>query len=309
MVRQVDASAGLGWAARSMSFIMLALLLLANLVLKIPAASAGKRKPRSLVDPVAFKDTPYILFVLGCFTVFLGLYTPFVHIQSYTLKNKIASPRIALYMLAILNGSSIFGRIVPILMAQRVGPMNMIIGTAFALSITAFCLVTATDVARLIIAIIAYGFFTGTFFALQPTIFIKLSSDPSKIGTRFGMAFSIMSFALLFGPPLSGALLGGLGYNAAWIWAGVVVLLGGCLILASRLCILHPCEDCGLLVSQVAKRSHMHQHANDIHRDNKCYVCSFEGCEKQFAQLSNLKVRKMKSYHSHLLTRPLDSSK
>lgn len=237
MLRELNARVGLPWATRAISFLSLFLLLVALLVLRLPGSSGGggRRTPRSLVDPTVFKDWPFLLFVLGCSVVFLGLYTPFVHIQTYAAREGIASPSFALYILAILNSSSILGRILPSLVAQHMGSMNMIIGTCATLSIASFCLITTgVSLARLLAAVVAYGFFTGSFFALQPTIFVRLTSDPRMIGTRFGMAFLTMSVALLFGPPISGALLDEAGYDAAWVWAGATIMAGGGLILASR---------------------------------------------------------------------------
>lgn len=237
MIREINYTAGLHWAIRAMAFLSLFLGTLAILVLRVPDASAAARRPpRSLIDPTALRDWPFVLFVLGCFIVFLGLYTPFVHMQTYALHESITSPSLALYILAILNASSIFGRVLPSLVAQHVGSMNMIIGTCIALATTSFCLTTTgTSLARLLAAAIVYGFFTGTFFALQPTIFWRLSVDPLTVGTRFGMAFVVLSVALLFGPPISGALLDNTGYDAAWIWSGATILAGGGLILASRI--------------------------------------------------------------------------
>ncbi|EEU37488.1 uncharacterized protein NECHADRAFT_51300 [Fusarium vanettenii 77-13-4] len=214
MVREIHARTTLPWAVRAVALLLLVMLSFANLVLR----------PRG-----AAKEPP------GCFSVFLGMYTPFVYIQPYALGLDIVSPKLALYLLAILNSSSIFGRIFPALLAQRIGPMNMIIATAVALGITSLCLMSATSLPRLLVTVLVHGFFTGSFFALQPTIFVRLASDPRMIGTRFGMAFSVMSFALLFGPPVAGALRKAKGYNGAWIWAGLTILVGGGLILTSRL--------------------------------------------------------------------------
>lgn len=234
MLRELYPKIGLPWAVRALALVLLVLLGVANIVLRTRDPKSQGRKRRSFIDPTAFRDWPYLLFVGGCFVVFLGMYTPFVYIQSYALDENIVSPDLALYFLAILNASSIFGRILPSLVAQRIGSMNMIIGTTIALSITSLSLIAAKTQARLIVAIVFQGFFTGTFFALQPTIFVRLSADPSKIGTRFGMAFSVMSVALLFGSPISGALRKQMGYNAAWVWAGITIFCGGMVILASR---------------------------------------------------------------------------
>lgn len=234
MLRELYPKIGLPWAVRALALVLLVLLGVANIVLRTRDPKSQGRNRRSLIDPTAFRDWPYLLFVGGCFVVFLGMYTPFVYIQSYALDENIVSSDLALYFLAILNASSIFGRILPSLVAQRIGSMNMIIGTAIALSITSLSLIAAKTQARLIVAIVFQGFFTGTFFAQQPTIFVRLSPDPSKIGTRFGMAFSVMSVALLFGSPISGALRKQMGYNAAWVWAGITIFCGGVVILASR---------------------------------------------------------------------------
>jgi predicted MFS family arabinose efflux permease len=234
MLRELYPKIGLPWAVRSLALLLLVLLGVANILLRARGTNSGAGKRRSLIDTTALRDWPYLLFVAGCFVVFLGLYTPFVYIGSYALDEDIVSSNFALYILAILNASSIFGRILPAFVAQRIGPMNMIIGTTVVLSITSICLLTAKTSARLMAAIVFQGFFTGTFFALQPTIFVRLATDPSKIGTRFGMAFSVMSVALLFGSPISGALRKQMGYGAAWVWAAVTILCGGGLIFIAR---------------------------------------------------------------------------
>ena len=232
MIRELRMQTTLQWATRAMALILLVLLLFSNIVLR-PHGSGTSRRP--FIDRSAFTDWPYLTFVAGCFSVFLGMYTPFVHVQSYALDHNIVSPDLALYLLAILNSSSIFGRIVPAFLAQYLGPMNTIIGAATVLAITSFSLIVATTAPRLLATVIVQGFITGSFFAMQPTIIVRLTGDPRRIGTRFGMAFSIMSFALLFGPPVGGALRKSLGYTAAWIWAGLTILTGGILILCSRL--------------------------------------------------------------------------
>ncbi|WZH48405.1 riboflavin transporter mch5 [Fusarium acuminatum] len=234
MIREVHSQTSLAWATRAIALLLLILLLFSNLVLRPGLNSGGPTQRRPLLDKTAFTDWPYVLFVAGCFSVFLGMYTPFVHIQSYALDKKIVSPDLGLYLLAILNSSSIFGRIVPALIAQSLGTMNTIIASAIALAVTSVCLISATTTARLLVAIISQGFFTGSFFALQPTIFVRLTSNPKSIGTRFGMAFSVMSFALLFGPPCGGALRGVFGYGGAWAWAGITIFVGGLIILYSR---------------------------------------------------------------------------
>ena len=233
MIRELSIKTTLQWATRAMALILLILLLFVNIAIR-PRGSGGTSR-RPFIDKTAFTDWPYLMFDAGCFAVFLGMYTPFVHVQSYALDRGIVSSDLALYLLAILNSSSISARIAPAFLAQDSGPTNTTAGAPTGQATTSFRLIVATTAPRLLTTVIVQGFITGSFFAMQPTIFVRLTGDPKRIGTRFGMAFSVMSFALLFGPPVGGALRKSLGYTAAWVWAGLTILTGGILILCSRL--------------------------------------------------------------------------
>jgi hypothetical protein len=79
-----------------------------------------------------------------------------------------------------------------------------------------------------------YGFFTGLFFALQPTVFVRITRDLRILGTRFGMAFTLLSVALLFESPISGALQDAYGYHASWAWVGATILAGAATISFAR---------------------------------------------------------------------------
>ncbi|KKA28492.1 hypothetical protein TD95_003222 [Thielaviopsis punctulata] len=189
---------------------------------------------RAFIDKSAFTDVPYLCFLFACFMVFLGMYTPFTYVQSFSHDEHLANGKLGMYLLSILNGASIVGRIVPNFFSNRIGPMNMQIGATLVLAIAAFCLTAVNSLSSLLVVVIIYGFASGTFFAIQPTIYTRLVADKKYLGTRFGMAFSVMSFALLFGPPIAGALMRMSDYNAAWVWTGSVVSAGAGLIVVSR---------------------------------------------------------------------------
>jgi hypothetical protein len=54
----------------------------------------------------------------------------------------------------------------------------------------------------------------------------SLTTDPSKLGVRFGMVCSTLAFASLAGPPTAGALIqdDNGGFFKAQIWAGTVTI-------------------------------------------------------------------------------------
>lgn len=62
---------GFGWATRVIGFIALFGLIITNATFKVRVLPAGRRK---FVDLSAFTELPYVLFVLGSFLGFMGLY-------------------------------------------------------------------------------------------------------------------------------------------------------------------------------------------------------------------------------------------
>ncbi|KAJ0331254.1 hypothetical protein COL5a_002791 [Colletotrichum fioriniae] len=201
---------GFRWTVRTMALIALTTLSISIVTMEPPKPSAFRRP---LIDRTAFKDAPYLLFVGACCLVFLGMYTPFVYIPGYALARHAVSTEIDKYLLAILNGASIVGRTVPILFTAQLGRMNMLIVAVAALSISAFCLSAVTHTPALLVTVIFYGTSSGAFFSLQPATFSLLTEDKKYIGTRLGMAYAVMSVALLLGSPVGGALVRSVGYH------------------------------------------------------------------------------------------------
>jgi len=56
-------------------------------------------------------------------------------------------------------------------------------------------------------------------------------------GTRMGMVFTIVSFAVLTGPPIAGQLIQKKdgGYLYAQLFAGADMLVGACFLVAARM--------------------------------------------------------------------------
>ena len=177
-------------------------------------------------------DWPYVLFVLGCFAVFLGMYSPFFYVESFAIKTGITSEEEAAYLVTAMNVASIPGRIIPGLFAQRLGPLNMIIATTFALAAMSLGFLGTKSISSVYVVAAIYAFFSGSFFALQPTNFVCLTSDMKVMGTRFGMAFTVLSVALLFGSPITGAIQEASGYGSSWVYVAVAIFAGG-LVFAS----------------------------------------------------------------------------
>src|SRR5438046_93695 len=108
--------------------MILGTLAVPNIVMRVRILPPARRK---IIDWAAFKEAPYTLFMVGGFIGFMGLYPPFFYVQLYSLETGITGTALSFYLLSILNATSVFGRILPNMLADRWGPLNVIVPCAF----------------------------------------------------------------------------------------------------------------------------------------------------------------------------------
>ncbi|KAG8167391.1 hypothetical protein KVR01_003080 [Diaporthe batatas] len=240
MIRSLIPIIGFKYTSLSVALVILLTLGVSNIILHQPTAPKAKR---AFFEKSALKDAPYVLFVLGCMLSFLGIYTTFFYLASYAVHEGITTKTTASYfpkqatdMYLVLNGASIFGRMLPNIpsLTLHLGPLNMMITSVVSMAVIVLTFNTHLNPAGLLVLIVLYGFFTGAFFTLQPTIFARLTDDPGRIGTRTGMASTVCSFGLLLGAPSAGALWRTFGFHASWAWSGGSLLSGAFVMVASR---------------------------------------------------------------------------
>lgn len=223
--RRLQVEIGYGWATRVIGFLSFLGLTISALVLK-PRILPPKK--RALLDSSAFKEAPFMFFSFGFFLIFIGLYIPFFYMPLYAAERVHTSENLGFYLLAILNASSIFGRIIPNILADCLGAMNVLTPFTFIAAVLAFAWIGISNLPGIIIFCILYGFFSGAIVSLPPTALVTLSPDLSVIGTRMGMCFSFAGFGLLIGNPIAGALLNSssAGFTGLKAFSGASVLAG-----------------------------------------------------------------------------------
>lgn len=177
-----------------------------------------------------------MLLCLGYFLGFLGLYTPFFYVQDFALYHQLPIS-IVFYLLPIINAASTLGRLLPNFLADKIGCLNMIIPCVTISGILVLIWLACTTLGSLVVFCILFGFFSGAFVSLPPAVIASISKDPKKIGVRVGQSFSMVSVALLAGPPISGAIMSGENgrFTGTAIFAGIVVLFGGFTLIVARL--------------------------------------------------------------------------
>lgn len=108
-----------------------------------------------------------------------------------------------------------------------------------AVGIVLLCFLAVHNAAGMIVDALFYGFFSGIFIALPPVLFVQLTKDKSKVGTRIGMGFGIIGLGVLAGGPGAGGIIGtgnssNLHWTGAWVYAGVCVIAASCIFGAVR---------------------------------------------------------------------------
>ena len=191
---------------------------------------------RKLFDLSAFRNPAYVAFVIALPIGFMGLYVPFFYVQYFAEVRHLTTGAVTPYLLAILNAGSVFGRIAPNYFAQRAGPFNILIPCVILTGILTFSLISVHNQGGVIVFALIYGFFSGTFVSLPPTVFVHLSADNrALIGTRLGMGIGIASLGALAGTPIAGAILNSKGFTSTWSFSGGLILGCACLMVVARL--------------------------------------------------------------------------
>ncbi|KEF58394.1 uncharacterized protein A1O9_06320 [Exophiala aquamarina CBS 119918] len=221
---------GFGWSVRIAGFLMVPCLAFSCLTVQ---ARRPPRKTKFFIGE-AFKKATYLLLVLSCFFVFLGMFTPIFYLAVYAVQ-KGMDATLASYLLAILNGASTFGRIIPGILADKFGRLNIFGLGGVITGIIILCWTTAESTAGLVVYAVFFGFWSGTIISGAAAAFSVCVEDTRDLGTYMGMGLGVGAIAILIGPPINGALVERYGgFLQVSIFSGVTCIAGGFTALASK---------------------------------------------------------------------------
>ncbi|KXN82935.1 Riboflavin transporter MCH5 [Leucoagaricus sp. SymC.cos] len=208
MLNNIFEAAGFGWGIRAVGFMDLGLLIIANSIMRTrlpPNRRKGKSSP--MVKEI-LTDVAYLFYMAGSFLMFWGVFVPFFYLQLWSALHHINST-VTKYSITIMNATSIVGRVLPNLIADKYGPLNTIIVLCFVTGCLVFSMFGATTASGIIVFGIFYGFFSGGAVSLAtPGISSYVThSDASDLPLRIAILSFTLSLPLLTGNPLAGALL------------------------------------------------------------------------------------------------------
>ncbi|GFN15347.1 putative MFS monocarboxylate transporter [Aspergillus tubingensis] len=245
---------GFGWTMRIVGFIMLPLLTVTCFCCR-PAAPTPSLSPlQAHPEPESEKpspqpsspspkesesDTPPLLknptlhlTCLSFFIIYFGMFSPFFYVSSYGVAKGFSSS-LSFYTISMLNGASLFGRIIGGILADKYGRFNVCIVFTILSGVVCLCWTKATSVAGLVVFAVAYGFASGAILSLQQACALQLAT-PKTVGLAVGVVMGATALSAMAGIPISGALVQKYGFLALSIYAGVSLLVGGLLLGVAR---------------------------------------------------------------------------
>ncbi|KAH8668621.1 major facilitator superfamily domain-containing protein [Xylariales sp. PMI_506] len=234
MLNHLIPKVGFPWTMRILGFMFLGMCGIACATVK--SRLPPRPKPLRLSDYTKpFRELTTVLTFAANFLFFWGMFLPFSYI---TLQAEAAGmdPSIAQYLLSILNAVSIFGRIGPAYLGDKIGRYNtMIVITLLSGIFTLALWIPGQSTAAIIVYGIIFGFTSGGFISLMPACIAQIS-DIREIGLRTGLAFGVQSFGALTGPPIGGALITDTGniYLRLQLFCGVIMTSSVFFYIAAR---------------------------------------------------------------------------
>ncbi|KAI0550981.1 monocarboxylate permease-like protein [Xylaria curta] len=225
---------GFPWTVRILGFIVLLFCGIASFTVK--SRLPGRPKPFHFIDLVRpFKELRFTLVVAAAFFFFWGLYLPFNYLNIQAQQQGV-DPVLIPYLLPIVNAVSIPGRIVPGIIADKLGRFNTIIlVTGLSAIITLALWVPGNTTGTTIGFGAIYGFTSGGFISLVPAVIAQIS-DLREIGTRSGTLLFVGSLGSLTGAPIAGAIVAAQNgqYLGLKLFNGFSLLAGAIFLILAR---------------------------------------------------------------------------
>lgn len=220
---------------RTCAFVIFALVAFGNVT--ITCRLKPSIKPFSVLEFLApLQERPYALLVSAAFVGYLGLFIPFsfIVVQAAAVG---MDPQLQGYLVPILNGASFFGRTIPGHIADKIGRFNVtIVMCMFSATCVLAVWIPATTSSNVLAFAALYGFGSGAYISIMPTLVAEVTKDMSKLGVRNGTMFAIISISTLIGSPIAGALIKA-GKGQFWglqVFTGLALAMSSLLIVLTR---------------------------------------------------------------------------
>jgi MFS family permease len=225
-----DSDIGFGWSVRICGFVMAPILLFSCLAIK---ERVPPRKS-SFFLPSAFKNGLYAVLLVAIFCQLIGMFVPLIFLSSYAIRQGM-KPTLASYLVAMFNGASIFGRVLPGLAADRLGRLNIFALMGACTGVLIFVWPKVVGEAGIIVFTVVLGFTSGAIVSGASVALTLCPPTLKEMGTYLGQGLALSSLAALVGPPVTGVMVNKFGgYTQVSYFGGVFALVGAALVIVAK---------------------------------------------------------------------------
>jgi len=226
---------GFKWTMRIIASILILSMGVTNLTMRArlpPTTVSG-----GLFNTKQFRSPAYTVYTASGFFALLGLYTVFTFVDASAPSQGVPES-FSSYLLSIANAGNAVGRLASGLLADRFGPINVMMPATLAAGVLALLWPYTRGTVALVTLSVTYGASTGAVAALMAVPMMALG-ERADVGRRTGMYFTIASLGALAGPPISGAIAHIMGgYTAVGVFAGCSAIVTVFLLALSRYFVL-----------------------------------------------------------------------
>ncbi|KAF5543998.1 riboflavin transporter MCH5 [Fusarium napiforme] len=197
---------GFDWTLRAVGLMFLAFMAISCVLIK--SRTPPKPRPSTLSDyQRCFKEPVILLTMLGGFLFFWGMFLPLNYIIIQAKASGVSSDLVP-YLLPLINGISLIGRLTAGALSDIIGQFNcMLIITAFTGILTLVLWIPGSQSTGAIMAYaVAFGYGSGGYVSIFPDCVGQISPI-EEIGTRIGLTSLVNAFGALTGSPLGGTLI------------------------------------------------------------------------------------------------------
>ncbi|KFY35194.1 hypothetical protein V494_06124 [Pseudogymnoascus sp. VKM F-4513 (FW-928)] len=235
MVSRLIDKIGFPWAMRATALLIFVVLVTTNLTVKsrIPLNPS----PFSIKEYlIPFKRVTFALTSFGNILFAFGSFVPMAYLVVQAVSVGM-DKRLAQNLVAIVNGSSIVGRIGVGIFADAYGPFNAWIAVTYAASILVLSLwIPAVNDASIIAFASLFGICFGAYAAIQPALVAQIT-PVADIGICSGLYFAVASFSQLVSGPIAGRTLetSDGSYLGMKVMSGILCIAGATFVLGAKL--------------------------------------------------------------------------
>jgi MFS family permease len=200
---------GYAWSIRILGFIFVACLIAANFLVRPRLKPSADAKKMDIFSLELFGRADFSFLTVSVFGIEVVLFGALGILPTYASLGTDYPAEIGFYLIAVMNGVSCLGRIIPGFISDIVGRFN-VLGVMMVVTLVIMLVVWLpfghTSLVALYVFAALFGFGTGSWMAMVPACVAQLSG-PHHFGRYFGTLYFVGSLATLVCIPISGALV------------------------------------------------------------------------------------------------------